>query len=105
MRDRGAEHRHDGIADVLLERAAVALKLAPDEIEVRLQAAVDVLRVHALRRRRRPDDVGENRRDQPPLFARRLLSGERRPTREAELSDRRIFLGATRTNRHVNECR
>ena len=62
VRDRGSEHRHDGVADELLDRAAVALQLGAHSGVVAVEGCPDVLRIHALRASRRPDQVDEQDR-------------------------------------------
>ena len=49
VRGRCAEERHDGVADELLDRAAVALELGADAVVVRAQDRLDVLRVEPTR--------------------------------------------------------
>ena len=62
VRDRRAEHRHDGVADELLDRAAEALELRADARVVRLEQPPHVLGVHRLRPRREADEVAEEAR-------------------------------------------
>ena len=59
VRRRHAEHAHDGVADELLDGAAVRLDDPPRRAVVAAQQRVDVLRVVALAQRREPDDVAE----------------------------------------------
>ena len=51
VRDRRAEQRHHGVADELLDRAAVALELRADALVVRAEHRLDVLGVERLRLR------------------------------------------------------
>ena len=59
-----AEHRHHGIADELLDRAAVPFYGGPGPIEVPALVAPDGLGVAPLARRRRVDEVAEEHRDE-----------------------------------------
>jgi hypothetical protein len=70
----GAPDGHDGVADELLDDAAVELDQPPADVEVARQQGADVLGVARLRERREPDNVGEEHGDQAPL--RRRLAGD-----------------------------
>ena len=61
--DRGAPDRHDGIADELLDDAAVAADDGPGELEVARQDLSYLLGVAFLRERREADEVAEQHRD------------------------------------------
>ena len=69
VRDRRAEDGHHGVADVLLERAAEALELAPHPRDLRTDGAAEVLGVAAVAEHRRVDEVGEQDGDDLPLLA------------------------------------
>ena len=78
VRDRRAENSHDGIADELLDRAAVALELVPHARVIRANASADILGVGILRGCREADQVAEeNRNDLPLLVSRRDGGGQR----------------------------
>ena len=72
---RRAEDGHRGVADELLQLAAVTRNRLPHRLEVRVLHERDVLGVEPLRQRREPDEVGEENRDDPPLE--RPLGGHR----------------------------
>ena len=77
LRDRCAPHRHDGVADELLDRAAVALDHGARRVEVAREELAHVLGVPALREcGREADEVGEEDGDEPALGSGR--SGDRR---------------------------
>ncbi len=67
LRDRRPPHRHDGVADELLDRAAVALDQRSRRLEVARQQLARLLRVAALGRGREPDEVREQHRHEPAL--------------------------------------
>ena len=67
---RRPEERHHGIADELLDRAAVALELGADARVVGTEDRLDVLRVERLRPRREAHEVAEDDRDDLALAAR-----------------------------------
>ena len=67
VRGRRAEGRHDGIADELLDDAAVALDDLAGHLEVSRQQLADVLGIAGLGQGREADEVGEQDRDEPPL--------------------------------------
>ena len=64
---RRAPDRHHGIADELLDGAAVAADHVADELEVAAQELAGVLGVAALGQGREADEVGEQDRDDPAL--------------------------------------
>ena len=59
MDPRHAEDGHDRIADVLLDDAAMELNDFAGAVEVAAQHRPDDLRIVAVAKRRRADDVGE----------------------------------------------
>ncbi len=83
VRDGGAEHGHDGVADELLHRPAEALDVGLHALVVRAQRRADVLGVGAIGATREADEVDEEHRDDLPLLAGRGLvaSASRRPGR------------------------
>ncbi len=60
-------HRHDGVADELLDGAAVALDHGGGGLEVRRQQLPDLLRVTRLGQWREPHQVAEQHRAEPTL--------------------------------------
>ena len=70
VRDRGAEDRHHGIADELLDGAAADLQLGPEPVVERTQNRLDVLGVERVRPRGEADKVGEQDAHDLPLPAR-----------------------------------
>ena len=104
--DRGAKERDDGVADELLDAAAVLLEHVPQPGVVRLEQREDVLGVELLGAARRADDVDEHGRDRAALFVppwrlgRRRVRGERRRAGHAELRDVGIVRPALCANRH-----
>ena len=71
LRDRGAPDRHDGVADELLDDAAVAADDGPGELEVAREELAHLLGVAFLRERREADEVAEQHRDVAELGGRR----------------------------------
>ena len=83
MHRRRPEDGHHGVADVLLDDAAVPIDPVPDLVEVELVAVADVLRVGAVGSSGRAHDVDEQDRDELPLL-RAGAAGELEPARGAE---------------------
>ena len=81
--DRHAEVRDDRVADVLLDRAAVALELGAEAAVVELEQREHVLRVELLGERRRADEVDEDERVELALLVRRSARRRRRGLRRA----------------------
>ena len=76
------EHPDDGVADELLDRAAVSLERCPRRVEVRAHQVEDCLRVGALGHPRRAREVAEHRGHEPaPLDARAVSAQSRRRRR------------------------
>jgi hypothetical protein len=69
VRDRRAEERHHGIADELLDGAAVPLELTPNATVIRTKNRLDVLRVQRFSLRREADEVAEQDGDDLALAA------------------------------------
>ncbi len=65
--DRRPPHRHDRVADELLDRAAVASDELAACVEVAGQELANLLRVAGLRERGEADEVGEQDRDEAAL--------------------------------------
>ena len=72
--DGSTEHCHHGVADELLEHAAVRLDLLARGVVVAAERVADILRIRLVRRRREPLQIDEQHRDELPLLpkARRL---------------------------------
>src|SRR3954468_20985412 len=102
----GAEDGHHGVADELLDRAAVPLELGAELRVVGGERRADVLRVETLRPRRRDDEVGEEDRHDLPLLAwSRGCRHERGPAHPAEAEPLGILLTAGRTGLHEPQPR
>src|SRR4029077_7485706 len=93
---RRPEDRHDGVADVLLDDAAVLLDPPPRLLEVELVAVADVLGVGSVGPRRRADDVDEQHADELPFLLGRALFGATRRTEPGALGE----IGAARHAGH-----
>ena len=70
VRDGRAEHRHDGVADELLEHTAVLLDPPLRARVVELQGVAYVLGISLVGPRGEADEIHEQDRDQLPLLAR-----------------------------------
>ena len=111
-RDRRAPDRHHGVADELLDRAAVELDQPPARVEVAREKLAHLLRVARLGERREADEVGEEHRDEPPLGGRdsgrrrrRRGASERRAAVAAEALAGRVRGAATRAGLAPAPCR
>jgi hypothetical protein len=104
VRDRGAEQRHHGITDELLNRAAVPLNLRAEPRVVRREHRADILRVETLSTTREAHKVGEQHGHDLPLLACRRYN-ERSSTATAELKALRIFLTAAPASLHGHTLR
>ena len=101
VRDRGAEDRHHGVADELLDRAAEALELVAEPSVVRAEQRAHLLGIHLLGARGEADEVGEEHRHDLALLEPRLLGRlERRAARVAEAGSLRVLLAAARARDH-----
>ena len=76
--DGGAPHRHDRVADELLDRAAVALDRHAGGVEVAGQKLAHLLGVARAREGGEADEIGEEHRDHPALGRRRRRRRGRR---------------------------
>src|SRR6185436_9707058 len=68
VRHRCAEERDDGIADELLDRAAMALELVPEAGVIRREQCPDVLGIELLGARGEADEIGEENGDDLALL-------------------------------------
>jgi len=68
--DRSAEHRHDGIADELLDRAAEPFDLGSGAFVVLREHAAHVFGIELLGLRSEPDQIHEQDRHDASLFTR-----------------------------------
>ena len=81
---RHAEHRHDRVADELLDRAAVSLDRCLHRIEVTPHHAPERLGIESFTERGRPDDVREDDGDHLPRHSLARLGVEPLPAGAAE---------------------
>ena len=104
MHGRDAEHRDQGVADHLLDRAAVALhRLTDGGVEARHHTAQD-LGVEPLAQLGRSDHVAEQHGDGLSHLAARLaLGAQGRTAAIAEARLLRVFNGAFRARDHERE--
>jgi hypothetical protein len=102
VRCRSPKHRHHRIPDKLLHRPPVALDLSTQPLVIRPQPRPHILRIHALRRRREPDQIAEQNRDHLPLLLdrRSRLLDQRCGAEAAEGEPLRILPPTTRTGHH-----
>lgn len=94
MSYRRPEHGHHRIPDELLHRPAVPLQLVADQLVVRLQHLLHVLRVCRLRESRRPHQIDKENRNDLAFGGQYPGWGKRRPT-----------LGAKPAGRHLHTAR
>src|SRR5439155_12419680 len=97
--DRNAEDGHDGVADELLDRAAVPLDRLLRGLEVTGHHAPEALAVDLLPERGRAGDVAEEDRHGLPRLP-RCLGEEGRPARVAEAGLLPVLRTADRTRGH-----
>ena len=98
-RDRSPPDRHHGVADELLERAAVAAHDRGGDVEVAGQHFPHLLRIALFRERGEADQVGKEDRDHATLGDRRCGSGRAGDQPVAALATEplaRLVGGATR---------
>ena len=100
VRLRDAEDRHHGVADELLDRAAVPLEDRPRILEVAAHRRPHGLGVEALPERGRARQVAEDDRDGLPDLAGRFGLLERRSAGAAEPEPLWIFLAAACASPH-----
>jgi hypothetical protein len=105
VRNRGAEERHDGVADELLHSAAEALELQTQAAVIGRKERAHVLRVELLGARGEADQVGEEHGDDLPLLAPGRLERERRTAGIAESRAATVLMAADRTSRHAGSVR
>ena len=106
VRNRGAEHRHHGVADELLDRAAVSLELRTQARVVGGQDRPHLLGVVALGLGGRADEIREEDGHHLPLLQLvRARSLERRPAARAERSVGGALLPACRTDQRLGRHR
>ena len=70
VRHRRSPHRHDRVADELLDHAAIAPDQAATGLEVPSQEVANLFRVAGFGERREPDEVGEHDRYEPSFRGR-----------------------------------
>ena len=104
--DGHAEHRHDRVADELLDGSAERFDLIAHAREVRSENRAHVLRVELLGARSEADQIGKENRDDLALLRQAVRSGgQRLGASEAELRYRRVLLAAIRASRHDRRVR
>ncbi len=81
MRARSTEQRHDGIADVLVDRAAVSEHDAVDERSVAADNVVQLFRIQRLGQRRKAAKIGKQNGDLSALIRLHVGHGRRRAGR------------------------
>jgi class 3 adenylate cyclase len=102
VRQRGAEERHHGVADELLDRAPVALELGADTCPVRSLEGAHLFRIELLGAGGEADQVGEqDGQDLALLAGRRGFGGERRGAACAEASVVRVLPSAGGADNHA----
>ena len=94
------EDGHHGVADELLDHAAVPLQLGPHRVEVARHHLPERLRVERLAEGRRALQVGEHDRHDLAVLLRRAGVCERGATGEAELRNRRVLDAAGSARLH-----
>ncbi len=92
--DRGSEHRHYGVPDELLERAAVVLNPLLRIGVIELESVAHVLRVGPVGARGEPDQIDEQDRDELPLLAQPSRRFEPGAAAAAEARFRRVRFAA-----------
>src|SRR6185369_8649395 len=102
---RETEDRHDRIADVFLDSAAVAFERASHLVEVTRHDLADCLRVELLPHRGRALEVGEHDRDGLSDLLRGQFGCKRGPAEAAKAELCRILLAATWANLHKKKSR
>ena len=107
VQDRQAEDRHDRVADVLLDRAAVGLELGPHRVEVAGHQLAQRLGVEPLAEVGRAPQIGEDDRDglaDLPRWRRSFGRRERGAAVAAEAEAGRILLAAVRADLHAGSA-
>ena len=102
MRDRGAEHGHDRVADELLHHAAERFDLGLHPGVIWNQQGPNVFGVGLVRARSEVDQVDEQHRDDLALFDGRL-DGQCRATGRTEPRPLGILLPTSRTPGHEEQ--
>ena len=98
---RHAEDGHDGVADVLLDGAAVVFDRRPHRVEVPLHDPTDRLGVERLTHRGGAGDVAEHDRDRLPDLVRGPLGGQRCGAVLTELRPVPVLVSARLASQHV----
>ena len=70
MGPRGAKQRHDGVADMLIDRAAIAGDDAVDQRREARHKLMNLFSVQRTGKRREPGEICEEYRDLAPLAVR-----------------------------------
>jgi hypothetical protein len=104
VRDGSPVHRHDGIADELLDRAAEAFDLAAHPIVIAGEGPADVLGIGPIGAGRELHEVAEQDRDDLAFLARTRSGPDRGATGSAELCGVGVVVPAGVTGRHARQC-
>ncbi len=99
-RERQAEHRHDGIADDLLDRPAIGLEDGPHLVEVEGQDLAQRLRIELLTEARRALQIRGDDRDPVPDLGGRPVRRQRRPALAADAMTLLDLLATGGAGRH-----
>ena len=94
VQHRNAEHGHHGVADELLDRAAVPLDHAAGQLEIARHHRPKGLRVELLAERRRAGDVAEEHGHRLALLPACFRSGERYAAGLAEAGSGPVLVAA-----------
>ena len=105
MRARKPEHRHDRVADELLDRAPVLHEHTPHLLEVPVDDLVERLGVEPLAEHRRPLQVGEDDRHGLPHLGGGDRGRERSAAEPAQPESVRVLLAAGGAGRHATSVR
>jgi hypothetical protein len=102
VRDRSPEDRHDRVADEFLHRPPETLDLGAQAPVVGREHGAHVLRIELLRSSGEADEIGEEDRDDLPLFPGDcMFRGERSSAGVAKACAFRVRLAAFAADRHV----
>jgi hypothetical protein len=104
VRDGNAEHRHDRIADELLDPTRMPLDDRLHPLEVTREDPTESLGIEPLAERSRLDHVREQNGDRLPHLVRRWTH-ERSSAARAESGGVRAFEPAARTQDHASSLR
>ena len=98
-----SEHRHDRVADVLLDPAAVPLEHQPHLVEIEVQHLAEVLAVQAFAERGGALEVREHDGDGPADLFDGDVGSEARAAEATQAEPVRVLFAAIRADLHVRE--